>query len=160
MCQSRVSVESTAAPCHESDRVDAETGEVTTWTVPMPDTRSRRIDIDCDRNIWFAEFQAGKIGRFYRKTQTSKERPLPGSKSGHIAMMKMRSAVGRLDPDTGKRPNVFSPIPNSRRGILPGCARAYVVRLGRRILPNIPSKQRRSHANGTKKGSRFPAGVT
>ena len=76
--------------------------KVTTWALPMPDTRPRRIDIDCDRNIWFAEFQAGKIGRFYRKTQTSLERPLPGSKSGHIAMMKMRSAVGRLDPDTGK----------------------------------------------------------
>lgn len=63
-------------------KVDGKTGEVTKWTVPTPDSRPRRIDIDSDGIIWFAEFQAGKVGRFDPKTQAFKEWALPGSKPG------------------------------------------------------------------------------
>ena len=63
-------------------KIDANTGKVTKWTVPSPDSRPRRIDIDPDGNIWFAEFQGGKIGEFNPKTEKFKEWALPGSKPG------------------------------------------------------------------------------
>ena len=52
-------------------KIDANTGKVTKWTVPSPDSRPRRIDIDPEGNIWFAEFQGGKIGEFNPKTEKS-----------------------------------------------------------------------------------------
>jgi virginiamycin B lyase len=63
-------------------KVDANTGKVTKWTVPTPDSRPRRIDIDPQGNIWFAEFQGGKIGRFDPRTEKFTEWALPGSKPG------------------------------------------------------------------------------
>ena len=49
-------------------KVDAKTLKVTKWQPPTPDARPRRIQIDTDGTIWFAEFQAGKIGQFDPKT--------------------------------------------------------------------------------------------
>ena len=53
-------------------KIDANTGKVTKWTVPTPDSRPRRIDIDPEGNIWFAEFQGGKIGDSIQKRKSSR----------------------------------------------------------------------------------------
>ena len=41
-------------------------------------SRPRRIVVDGEGIVWFAEFDAGKIGRFDPKTETFKEYQLPG----------------------------------------------------------------------------------
>jgi virginiamycin B lyase len=114
----------------ELGKIDAKTGKVSKWEIPSPDARPRRIDVDADGMIWFAEFQSGKIGRFDPKTETFQEWTLPGSKPAPypddengpyaigsspgpyaFALDKKNNAwysgnnndrIGRLDPKTGK----------------------------------------------------------
>ncbi len=45
-------------------KVDAKTLKVTKYTIPTQGARPRRIVVDGDGIVWFAEFEAGKIGRF------------------------------------------------------------------------------------------------
>src|SRR5262249_46253169 len=63
--------------------------------------------------VWFAEFDAGKIGRFDPRTETFKEFTLPGPKATPYALgidrerkvwysSEYMDVIGRLDPDTGK----------------------------------------------------------
>ena len=63
--------------------------------------------------VWFAEFDAGKIGRFDPKTETFKEYQLPGSYPTPYALgidgehkiwysSEYMDVVGRLDPATGE----------------------------------------------------------
>ena len=107
-------------------KVDPATGKVTKYTVPSKSAYPRRIQVDDDGMVWFAEFGihssdgvkysdggSAKIARFDPKTETFKEFPLPGrspspyafglDKSGHLWYANMhQDLVGRLDPKTGK----------------------------------------------------------
>ena len=59
---------------------------MTKYTIPTQGARPRRIVVDGDGIVWFAEFDAGKIGRFDPKTETFKEWPLPGPKATPYAL--------------------------------------------------------------------------
>ena len=59
-------------------KVDAKTLQVTKYVIPTANARPRRIQVDSDGMVWFAEFDAGKIGRFDPKSETFKEYQLPG----------------------------------------------------------------------------------
>ena len=54
-------------------KVDAKTLQVTKYVIPTANARPRRIQVDTDGMVWFAEFDAGKMGRFDPKTETFKE---------------------------------------------------------------------------------------
>ena len=93
--------------------VDPKTGKVTKWAPPTKDGWPRRIEIDTDGIVWFAEYYGGKIGRFDPQTQTFKEYVLPGPKATPYALAIDRKhnlwyssdemdVIGRLDPNTGK----------------------------------------------------------
>ena len=93
--------------------VDVKTGKVTKWAPPTEDGWPRRIEIDDDGIVWFAEYYGGKIGRFDPKTQTFKEYTLTGPKATPYALALDRKhciwyssdeqdVIGRLDPNTGK----------------------------------------------------------
>ena len=93
--------------------VDAKTSKVTKWEPPTKDGWPRRIEIDSDGMVWFAEFRGGKIGRFDPKTQTFKEYELPGPSASPYALGIDRDhniwyssdemdVIGRLNPKTGK----------------------------------------------------------
>jgi virginiamycin B lyase len=100
---------------------DTKTGElVGSW---QPPTRGlpRRIQVDNDGVVWFAEYRAGKIGRFDPKTQTFKEFQLPMQDSTPYALAldkeggvwysaDLPDVIGRLDPNTGK--TVIYPFPH------------------------------------------------
>jgi len=99
-------------------RVDGETLKETTYTppsatVPKPNLFNRRITIDTDGMVWFAEFQVGKITSFDPKTEKFKEYSLPGPEpspyalaldKNHIVWYSSQDTdvIGRLDPSTGK----------------------------------------------------------
>jgi virginiamycin B lyase len=93
-------------------KVDAKTLQVTKWQPPTPDARPRRIQIDTDGTIWFAEFQAGKLAQFDPKTESFKEFPLPGPEATPYALGIAKNhtlwyssehldVIGNLDPQTG-----------------------------------------------------------
>jgi len=50
----------------------------------------RRIEVDTDGNVWFGEFDAGKIVRFDPKSETFKEYPLAGPEPTPTASPLMR----------------------------------------------------------------------
>ncbi|HXJ00315.1 MAG TPA: carboxypeptidase regulatory-like domain-containing protein [Micropepsaceae bacterium] len=93
-------------------KVDAKTLHATKWAVPTNDARPRRIQIDSDGVVWFAEFKSGGIGRFDPKTETMKEFPLPGPEATPYALgidknhtiwysSEHLDVIGNLDPKTG-----------------------------------------------------------
>jgi virginiamycin B lyase len=93
-------------------KVDAKTLQVTKWQPPTPDARPRRIQIDTDGTIWFAEFQGGKIAHFDPKTESFQEFPLPGPEATPYALAIDKNhtlwyssehldVIGHLDPKTG-----------------------------------------------------------
>jgi virginiamycin B lyase len=93
-------------------KVDAKTLKVTKWAPPTQDARPRRIQIDSDGTVWFAEFRAGAIGRFDPKTETFKEYSLPGPEATPYALgidsnhkvwysSEHMDVIGNLDPKTG-----------------------------------------------------------
>ena len=67
---------------NELVRVDGQTREVKKWTPPSGHTKenifNRRINVDTDGTVWFAEFNLGKIVRFDPKTEEFKEVQVPG----------------------------------------------------------------------------------
>lgn len=94
-------------------KIDPKTLKVTKYTVPTPNARPRRIQVDTDGTIWFCEFEGGKLGHFDPKTETFKEYPLPGAEPTPYAMNLDREHnvwfssehmdyIGRLDPSSGK----------------------------------------------------------
>jgi virginiamycin B lyase len=95
-------------------KVDAKTGKLTKYQQPTLDAWPRRLKIDAQDNIWFCEYEAGKIGRFDPKTETFKEYALPGARptpyalvidknTGHLWFSSMEmDTVSELDPATGK----------------------------------------------------------
>jgi len=99
-------------PNGEIGKVDAKTFKVTKWQPPTPDARPRRIQVDADGTVWFAEFQAGKIAQFDPKTETFKEYALPGPEATPYALAIAKNhtlwyssehldVVGNLDPKSG-----------------------------------------------------------
>ena len=102
-------------------KVDPRTDKVTKYAVPTPDAWPRRIQVEDDGMVWFAEFgespatltQTGKIARFDPKTEAFKEYPLPGhsaspyafdrDKEGRFWYSNMHEdVVGALDPQSGE----------------------------------------------------------
>jgi virginiamycin B lyase len=107
------------------DKVDPKTLQVTKYIPPNRD-RPRRIQVDSDDIVWFAEYTDGKIGRFDPKSETFKEYPLPSPLTKPYALGiapdhslwysgEWRDVIGRLDPDTGKVTEY--PMPYSDNGM-------------------------------------------
>ncbi len=68
-------------------KVDAKTLKVTKYTIADRRARwPRRIVVDGDGIVWFAEFEAGKIGRSIPRPRRFKEWPLPGPKATPYAL--------------------------------------------------------------------------
>jgi streptogramin lyase len=78
-----------------------------------PDARPRRLQVDFDGIVWFAEVRGGKIGRFDPKTETFREYRLPGAEPTPYALAidqnhyiwyssDHQDVIGRLDPKTGR----------------------------------------------------------
>jgi len=93
-------------------KIDGKTLKVTKWQPPTPDARPRRIQIDNDGMVWFAEFQAGKLAQFDPKTEKFKEFALPGPEATPYALAigadhtlwyssEHLDIIGNLDPKTG-----------------------------------------------------------
>jgi virginiamycin B lyase len=94
-------------------KVESKTGKVTKWTPPTPHSWPRRIEIDSNGIIWFAEYRGGKIGRFDPKAKTFKEFQLPGPSPTPYALGIDKNnyiwyssddmdVIGRLDPTSGQ----------------------------------------------------------
>jgi streptogramin lyase len=58
-------------------RVDAKTGQLTTFKSPLTRSRPRRGQFDKDGILWFAEFGANAIGSFDPETETIREWVVP-----------------------------------------------------------------------------------
>ncbi len=93
-------------------KVDAKTLQVTKYQPPTATGFPRRIQVDADGVVWFAEFQGGKIGQFDPKSERFKEFQLPGEKPTPYALgidgdhkvwysSEWMDVIGRLDPATG-----------------------------------------------------------
>ncbi len=93
-------------------KVDAKTLKVQKWALPTKDGRPRRIQIDTDGTVWFAEFKSGMLGRFDPKTEKMTEFALPGPEATPYALgidknhmvwysSEHLDVIGALDPKTG-----------------------------------------------------------
>lgn len=107
-------------------KVDAKTGKVTKYSVPTASAYPRRLKVDPNGIVWFAEYRAGQIGRFDPKTAAFKEFPLPGpaptpyalaiDQRGHVWYSSMdMDVIGQLNPDNGEV--VEYPFPYSENGM-------------------------------------------
>lgn len=117
-------------PAGKLFKIDARTHKITGYQPPTAGL-PRRIQAAPDGIIWFAEFGAGKIGRFDPKTETFKEYPLPGAeptpyalgiaKDGNVWFSsEQMDFIGCLDPKTGKITQYpFPHSENSLREFLP-----------------------------------------
>jgi virginiamycin B lyase len=94
-------------------KVDAQTLKVTKWIPPTATGTPRRIEVDNDGVVWFAEFEAGKISQFDPRVERFKEFQLPGPRPTPYALgvgsdkmiwysSEWQDVLGRLDPATGK----------------------------------------------------------
>ena len=105
-------------------KVDPKTLKVTKYTLPTTSGRPRRIHVDTDGTVWFAEYASGKIGRLDPKTGAIKEYPLPGPSPTPYALgidkdhnvwyssMDM-DVIGRLNPNTGAVTEFPFPYPEN-----------------------------------------------
>jgi virginiamycin B lyase len=117
-------------PAGKLFKVDAKTRKITGYQPPTAGL-PRRIQAAPDGIIWFAEFGAGKIGRFDPKTETFREYPLPGAEPTPYALGIARDGnvwfsseqmdfIGCLDPKTGKVTQYpFPHSENAMREFLP-----------------------------------------
>jgi virginiamycin B lyase len=98
-------------------RVDLKTREVKKWTPPSGRAKenifNRRIQVDTDGTVWFAEYNIGKLAHFDPKTEKFVEYQLPGPDPTPYALYigknhelwyssEYTDVIGRLDPKTGK----------------------------------------------------------
>ena len=63
-------------------KVDAKTGEISTFKTPTPNSGPRRGQFDSQDRLWFAEFRGNKIAMFDSKNGTFKEWAIPTAWSG------------------------------------------------------------------------------
>ncbi len=107
-------------------KVDPKTLEVTKYIPPTRGSRARRIQLDKDGVVWFAEFQSGKIGSFDPKTRSFEEFALPGAEPTPYALAldddhqiwfssEHMDYIGRLDPKTGRV--LQYPIPHAENSM-------------------------------------------
>ncbi len=100
-------------PDGQIGRVDVKTGKVQKWSPPSKGGRPRRLQIDSDGTVWFAEFSGGRLAHFDPKTEQFKEYTLPGPEATPYALSidkdhniwyasEWMDVVGRLDPKTGQ----------------------------------------------------------
>ncbi len=106
-------------------KVDAKTGEVKKWALPTVTGKPRRIVYNlADNTVWFAEFDAGKLGHFNPKDESIQEFQLPGPQPTPYALgvdrdgmiwysSERMDVVGRLDPSTGKVTEYPTPRPEN-----------------------------------------------
>jgi virginiamycin B lyase len=92
--------------------VDAQTGHVTLYPTPTPDSGPRRTFMDSQDQFWFGENYSSKIGMFDTNTKKFKEwtpptpwsgaYPVSRDKNGAVWTVGMSTDyVYRLDPETG-----------------------------------------------------------
>ena len=58
-------------------KVDAQTGKITIFPTPTPNSGPRRTHVDSQDRLWFAEYWAGKIGMFDTRTDRFHEWAVP-----------------------------------------------------------------------------------
>jgi virginiamycin B lyase len=106
--------------------VDAKTLRTTKWIPPTATGTPRRIEVDGDGVVWFAEFEAGKISAFDPRTERFKEYDLPGPRPTPYALgvgsdhmiwysSEWQDVLGRLDPATGQVTEY--PIPHAENSM-------------------------------------------
>ena len=94
-------------------RIDAQTGKITLYETPTPNSGPRRGLMDSEDRIWFGEYRGNKIGMFDTKTERFQEwvAPTPWSAPYDVAHDKngavwtgsmVTDRVLRLDPQTGQ----------------------------------------------------------
>jgi streptogramin lyase len=81
-------------------KIDAKTGKVTEYAQPTADGRPRRIEVDSQGIVWFAENGAGKIGRFDPTIQTFKEYQLPGARPSPMRLESTRMVQSGIRRNT------------------------------------------------------------
>ena len=109
-------------------RVDAKTGQLTTWKSSLGKARARRGSFDADGVLWFAEFGADAIGKVNPATGKLEEWKTPlkwsmpydavkANKTGDIWTGSMlNDRVTRFNPKTNTWVNYLTPEPiNIRR---------------------------------------------
>jgi streptogramin lyase len=106
-------------------KIDAKTGEVTWHAVPTPNARARRMNIDDQDRILFAEYRGNKVAMFDTKTEKFTEYPLPPytfpyraniDKNGAIWASTMATdRVVRMDPKTGATEQYLMPSETNMR---------------------------------------------
>jgi streptogramin lyase len=93
-------------------RIDAQTGKVSLFRTPTPNSNPRRGYMDDQDRLWFAEYRANKLAMFDTKTEKFTEWALPTPYSYPYDVMPDRNGelwtagmstdrVTRLDPKTG-----------------------------------------------------------
>ena len=101
-------------------RVDAQTGEVTLYPVPTPNSFPRRGIFDAQNRLWFGEFNADRIGMFDPRTERIREWVVPtpywspyfasGDMNGDVWVSgNQADRVMRLDPESGDIINYLMP---------------------------------------------------
>src|SRR5215831_17068354 len=108
-------------------KIDAKTGEVSWHAVPTPNARARRMNIDDQDRILFAEYRGNKVAMFDTKTEKFTEWPLPAQtwpyraavdKNGEIWTGGMHSdRAVRLDPKTGATVEYLLPKETNMRTV-------------------------------------------
>jgi streptogramin lyase len=94
-------------------RIDAQTGRVTFYQTPTPNSRPRRAWMDPIDRFWFAEYRVNRIGMFDTRTERFQEwlAPTPWSAPYDVVLDKNGEAwsgsvtndrVLRLDPKSGQ----------------------------------------------------------
>ena len=94
-------------------RIDANTGRITMYRTPTPDSGPRRGMIDAQGRFWFAENRANRIGMFDTRTNKFQEWLCPTQeynpydvtedKAGDVwASSEFSDTVLRLNPETGQ----------------------------------------------------------
>jgi len=101
-------------------RIDAQTGKISLYKTPTPNSAPRRGSMDSQGRLWFGEFRGDRIGMFDTKTQQFKEwmPPTPWAlpydvvedKNGNAWTGSMlNDRVTRLDPKTGQMTDYLLP---------------------------------------------------
>lgn len=58
-------------------KIDAKSGKITLYPTPTPDSGPRRGEFDEQDHLWFAEYNASKVGMFDPRTEKFEEWPIP-----------------------------------------------------------------------------------
>lgn len=87
--------------------VDPETFAMTTYDLPDPDARPRRVGITSDDLLWYVDYARGYLGRFDPSTAEVKEWPMPSGPDARPYGMAVDGDDRIWFVETGVRPNRF-----------------------------------------------------